>query len=50
MGYTVPANTEYFYNEVTVPLGEDKIGSYFMSNGFNGGYFGKRRIAAIKAQ
>ena len=40
MGYTVPANTEYFYNEVTVPLGEDKIGSYFMSNGFNGGYFG----------
>ncbi len=40
MGYTVPANTEYFYNELTVPLGEDKIGSYFMANGFNGGYFG----------
>lgn len=40
MGYTVPANTEYFYNEVTVPVGEDKIGSYFMANGFNGGYFG----------
>jgi hypothetical protein len=40
MGYSVPANTEYFYNEVTVPVGEDKIGSYFMSNGFNGGYFG----------
>ncbi|XLZ68401.1 DUF5077 domain-containing protein [Massilia sp. SR12] len=40
MGYTVPANTEYFYNEMTVPAGEDKIGSYFMSNGFNGGYFG----------
>jgi len=40
LGYTVPANTEYFYNEVTVPAGEDKIGSYFMSNGFNGGYFG----------
>lgn len=40
MGYTVPANTEYFYNEVTVPAGEDKIGSYFMANGFNGGYFG----------
>lgn len=40
MGYAVPANTEYFYNEMTVPLGEDKIGSYFMSNGFNGGYFG----------
>ncbi len=40
MGYAVPANTEYFYNEVTVPAGEDKIGSYFMANGFNGGYFG----------
>jgi len=40
LGYTVPASTEYFYNEVTVPAGEDKIGSYFMANGFNGGYFG----------
>ncbi|WP_342118920.1 DUF3472 domain-containing protein [Pseudoduganella sp. OTU4001] len=40
IGYTVPANTEYFYNEMMVPVGEDKIGSYFMSNGFNGGYFG----------
>jgi len=40
LGYTVPANTEYFYNEMTVPTGEDKIGSYFMANGFNGGYFG----------
>ncbi|WP_127124869.1 DUF3472 domain-containing protein [Pseudoflavitalea rhizosphaerae] len=40
LGYTAPANTEWFYNEVMVPSGEDKIGSYFMSNGFNGGYFG----------
>ncbi|MDF2188557.1 DUF5077 domain-containing protein [Paraflavitalea sp. CAU 1676] len=40
LGYSAPANTEWFYNEVTVPTGEDKIGSYFMSNGFNGGYFG----------
>lgn len=39
-GYVTPANTEYFYNEITVPVGEDKIGSYFMSNGFNGGYAG----------
>jgi len=31
---------EYFYNEVTVPEGNDVIGSYFMSNGFSGGYFG----------
>jgi hypothetical protein len=38
--YTAPENTEWFYNEVTVPVGEDKIGSYFMSNGFDGGYFG----------
>jgi hypothetical protein len=40
LGYAVPANTEYFYNEVTVPRGEDPVGSYFMANGFNGGYFG----------
>jgi hypothetical protein len=40
LGYAVPANTEYFYNEVTVPQGQDQIGSYFMANGFNGGYFG----------
>lgn len=40
MGYTAPANTEYFYNEVTVPAGQDKIGSYFMANGFSGGYLG----------
>lgn len=42
MGYTIPAgNTaEWFYNEMTVPAGEDNIGSYFMSNGFSGGYFG----------
>lgn len=38
--YTAPANTEWFYNEVTVPVGQDNIGSYFMSNGFDGGYFG----------
>lgn len=38
--YVTPANTEYFYNEITVPNGEDKIGSYFMSNGFDGGYAG----------
>ncbi|WP_211327056.1 DUF3472 domain-containing protein [Chitinophaga flava] len=42
LNYPVPSGTtaEWFYNEVTVPAGEDKIGSYFMSNGFNGGYFG----------
>ena len=40
MGYTTPANTEYFYNEMTIPIGQDPIGSYFMANGFSGGYFG----------
>ncbi|KAK7054405.1 hypothetical protein VNI00_003599 [Paramarasmius palmivorus] len=40
MNYTVPANSEYFYNEVTVPKGQDAIGSYFMVAGFDGGYSG----------
>lgn len=30
----------WFYNEVTVPKGVDKTGSYFMANGFAEGYFG----------
>lgn len=33
-------NIEWFYSEVTVPKGNDVMGSYFMANGFNGGYFG----------
>lgn len=42
MGYQQPKdkNIEYYYNEVTVPKGSDVEGSYFMSNGFNVGYFG----------
>ncbi|WP_029901984.1 DUF3472 domain-containing protein [Prevotella sp. 10(H)] len=42
MGYTLPENEdiEWFYNEVTVPKGNDVIGSYYMANGFGGGYFG----------
>jgi hypothetical protein len=31
---------EWFYNEITVPAGNDVIGSYFMANGFAEGYFG----------
>ncbi len=31
---------EWFYNEITVPEGQDVIGSYFMANGFGEGYFG----------
>ncbi len=41
MGYTLPeGDTEWFYNEVTVPVGFDPVGSYFMANGFGEGYFG----------
>lgn len=42
LNYTIPTtnNVSYYYNEVTVPVGEDKIGSYFMANGFSAGYFG----------
>lgn len=40
--YTIPAGktAEWFYNEVTVPQGQDVTGSYFMANGFGEGYFG----------
>ncbi len=41
LNYGTPqGDTEWFYNEMTIPVGEDKIGSYFMSNGFGEGYFG----------
>lgn len=39
--YDMPnEDVEWFYNEVTVPEGDDVIGSYYMSNGFGEGYFG----------
>jgi hypothetical protein len=41
LAYELPnTNIEWFYNEVTVPVGNDVLGSYFMANGFNVGYFG----------
>ena len=42
MGYTSPQgkNVQWFYNEVTVPAGEDVVGSFFMANGHAQGYFG----------
>ncbi|HEV2682199.1 MAG TPA: DUF5077 domain-containing protein, partial [Rhodanobacter sp.] len=40
LGYEAPANTEYFYSEVIVPEGQDPVGSYYMADGFNVGYFG----------
>lgn len=33
-------NAEWFYNELTVPAGQDPVGSYFMAAGFAEGYFG----------
>lgn len=40
--YDVPrdAKLKYAYSEITVPVGQDPIGSYFMANGFREGYFG----------
>jgi len=41
--YEIPADAtdiEWFYNEITIPEGNDVIGSYFMANGFADGYFG----------
>ena len=42
LNYELPlgVEAEYFYNEVTVPAGQDPEGSYFMANGFGEGYFG----------
>ncbi|WP_074241562.1 DUF3472 domain-containing protein [Chitinophaga niabensis] len=42
LGYTVPDDkkVEWFYGEITVPEGQDKLGTYFMSCGFHRGYFG----------
>jgi Domain of unknown function (DUF3472)/Domain of unknown function (DUF5077) len=36
----IGGDIEYFYSEITVPKGNDVIGSYYMANGFDGGYFG----------
>lgn len=42
LGYEIPTqeDIEYYYNEITVPIGEDVVGSYYMANGFAEGYFG----------
>lgn len=42
LGFQTPKDQplEYFYSEITVPKGQDPIGSYFMANGFAEGYFG----------
>jgi hypothetical protein len=41
--YNIPEETsdiEWFYNEITIPEGNDVLGSYYMANGFADGYFG----------
>ncbi|MDA1230609.1 MAG: DUF3472 domain-containing protein [Planctomycetota bacterium] len=40
--YEVPeeGKLQYAYSEITVPTGQDPIGSFFMANGFGEGYFG----------
>lgn len=42
LNYLTPdtAELEWFYNEITVPPGNDILGSYFMATGFGEGYFG----------
>lgn len=41
MGYNLPeGDTEWFYNEVTVPLDGETMHSYYMAAGFGEGYFG----------
>lgn len=41
LNYTIPhGDKEYFYSELTVPEGEDKMSTYFMANGFGEGYMG----------
>ena len=43
LNFELPADAgdvEWFYNEITIPKGNDVIGSYFMANGFGEGYYG----------
>ena len=41
LNFEMPTDTiEWFYNEVTVPEGNDVLASYYMANGFGEGYFG----------
>jgi len=43
LSYPVPPNSgdvEWFYNEINVPADAQPLHSYYMVNGFSGGYFG----------
>ena len=49
--YDIPqaaGNIEWFYNEISVPVGQDKLGTYYMANGFSGGYFGMQVNSATE--
>ncbi|TWI81338.1 uncharacterized protein DUF5077 [Lacibacter cauensis] len=51
LGYDVSevkGDVEWFYNEITVPAGNDVIGSYYMANGFAEGYFGMQVNSATE--
>lgn len=50
LSYQIPDEEDYqwFYSEITVPLGEDPEGSYYMANGFAEGYFGIQVNAATE--
>ncbi len=49
LNYIMPQEpSEWFYNEVTVPEGNDVTSSYFMSNGFGEGYFGMQVNSATE--
>ena len=45
LSYELPKNTDikWLYNELTVPEGDDPIGSFYMANGFGEGYFRMQR-------
>lgn len=41
LGYVASGDSiAWFYTEISVPQGADPLYSYYMTNGFNGGYFG----------
>ncbi len=42
LGYQLPRDVDlrYAYSEITVPEGQDPIGTFYMANGFGQGYFG----------
>lgn len=51
LGYKIPPEAgqiAWFYNEIMVPDGEDKLGTYYMANGFSEGYFGMQVNSATE--